>query len=33
MKSNKKPVISPASEFQRQYLVSDAQILLVGGAA
>jgi len=26
-------VIGPASEFQERYLNSDAQILLVGGAA
>ena len=26
-------VIAPASEFQEKYLQSDAQIILVGGAA
>lgn len=33
MAKKERPVIAPASEFQRKYLASDAQILLVGGAA
>lgn len=30
---SKQQVIGPASEFQERYLTSDAQIILVGGAA
>ena len=33
MSKEVRPVIGPASEFQEKYLNSDAQIMLVGGAA